>query len=398
MNSAREIDMYANVYEKFSKEKIIFLINDYDNKTLFEEDLINIKNFLSKNEFSYEFLSTIHGKKKFKLLISTGDLSIKKFKLKNFFKYFYAKSVGTLIEILDLKIYFRKKFNRDFTAGGSKAEFLSDEYIEKDISEHTVKFPNGLDRNIKFFPNKKWKNNFDYYLTSSLIEDRLIKKKFPDKKTFLIGYSRFYEKNIYEEKKLIKEFNFDYSKKNIYCSPCEWIMLSQNKSSIIKFISFLKKLDKKYNLILRPHPKLRYTKPEFFKLFKDSNLKLDLDPFRKLQYLFNLADLVIADFGSSVLEAIYLKKKILIYNWQDEENQRYKYDKMNCLDGLVRNKLVNTKDIDEEKIIDHLEDFISDESYQNKIVDVNLSIFGDKKKYALPDKILREIYDNKTKL
>ena len=70
---------------------------------------------------------------------------------------------------------------------------------------------------------------------------------------------------------------------------------------------------------------------------------------------------------------------------------------MNCLDGLVRNKLVNTKDIDEEKIIDHLEDFISDESYQNKIVDVNLSIFGDKKKYALPDKILREIYDNKTK-
>ena len=175
-------------------------------------------------------------------------------------------------------------------------------------------------------------------------------------------------------------------------------MLSPNKSSIMKFVSFLKELDKNYNLIFRPHPKLKYTSPDFFKLFKDSKLKLDLNPFRKLQYLFNLADLVIADFGSSVLESIYLNKKILIYNWQDEENQRYKYDKMNSLDGLIRNKLVNTNDFNEEKIIDHIKDLILDKSYQNKIADVNLSLFGDKKEYALPNKILREIYDNETKL
>ncbi len=398
LNSSREIDMYTSVYEKFSKEEITFLINDYDNKNLFEEDLIKIEDFLIDNGLTYEFLSSIYGKKKFKLLVSTGDLPIKKFKLFSFLKYLYAKSFGLLIENFNLKIYLRKKFNRDFTAGGNKAEFLSDEFVEKRISENTVKFPNGLDRNIKFFPNKKWKNNFDYYLTSSLIEDRLIKKKFPDKKTFLIGYSRFNEKNINEEKKLIEEFNLDNSKKNIYCSPSEWIMLSQNKSSIMKFVSFLKELDKNYNLIFRPHPKLKYTSPDFFKLFKDSKLKLDLNPFRKLQYLFNLADLVIADFGSSVLESIYLNKKILIYNWQDEENQRYKYDKMNSLDGLIRNKLVNTNDFNEEKIIDHIKDLILDKSYQNKIADVNLSLFGDKKEYALPNKILREIYDNETKL
>ena len=184
LNSSREIDMYTSVYEKFSKEEITFLINDYDNKNLFEEDLIKIEDFLIDNGLTYEFLSSIYGKKKFKLLVSTGDLPIKKFKLFSFLKYLYAKSFGLLIENFNLKIYLRKKFNRDFTAGGNKAEFLSDEFVEKRISENTVKFPNGLDRNIKFFPNKKWKNNFDYYLTSSLIEDRLIKKNFPIKKLF----------------------------------------------------------------------------------------------------------------------------------------------------------------------------------------------------------------------
>ena len=130
LNSSREIDMYTSVYEKFSKEEITFLINDYDNKNLFEEDLIKIEDFLIDNGLTYEFLSSIYGKKKFKLLVSTGDLPIKKFKLFSFLKYLYAKSFGLLIENFNLKIYLRKKFNRDFTAGGNKAEFLSDEFVE----------------------------------------------------------------------------------------------------------------------------------------------------------------------------------------------------------------------------------------------------------------------------
>ena len=101
--------MYTSVYEKFSKEEITFLINDYDNKNLFEEDLIKIEDFLIDNGLTYEFLSSIYGKKKFKLLVSTGDLPIKKFKLFSFLKYLYAKSFGLLIENFNLKIYLRKK-------------------------------------------------------------------------------------------------------------------------------------------------------------------------------------------------------------------------------------------------------------------------------------------------
>ena len=86
-------------------------------------------------------------------------------------------------------------------------------------------------------------------------------------------------------------------------------MSSQDESSIIKYILFLKILNKNFNLILRPHPKLKFTSPRYFKLLEESGLKLDLNPFRELKYLFKISDLIIADFGSSVLEAIYLNKK-----------------------------------------------------------------------------------------
>ena len=123
LNSSREIDMYTSVYEKFSKEEITFLINDYDNKNLFEEDLIKIENFLIDNGLTYEFLSSIYGKKKFKLLVSTGDLPIKKFKLFSFLKYLYAKSFGLLIENFNLKIYLRKNLIGILLLGEIKLNF-----------------------------------------------------------------------------------------------------------------------------------------------------------------------------------------------------------------------------------------------------------------------------------
>ena len=118
------------------------------------------------------------------------------------------------------------------------------------------------------------REKFDYFFTSSLVEKNLIKKKFPEKKIFLIGYSRFNNYNNLEQKNIIEEFNFDASKKNIYCSPSEWIMSSQDESSIIKYILFLKILNKNFNLILRPHPKLKFTSPRYFKLLEESGLKL----------------------------------------------------------------------------------------------------------------------------
>ena len=171
-------------------------------------------------------------------------------------------------------------------------------------------------------------------------------------------------------------------------------MSSQDESSIIKYILFLKILNKNFNLILRPHPKLKFTSPRYFKLLEESGLKLDLNPFRELKYLFKISDLIIADFGSSVLEAIYLNKKILIYNWQNEEVLRSKFDKMNSLDGLIRNRLISTNSINQIKIMEYINNLILNDKYQKNINVLNEDLFGDKKNYLDPKKILKKIYEN----
>ena len=79
-------------------------------------------------------------------------------------------------------------------------------------------------------------------------------------------------------------------------------MSSQDESSIIKYILFLKILNKNFNLILRPHPKLKFTSPRYFKLLEESGLKLDLNPFRELKYLFKNLRFDNSNFGSPVLE------------------------------------------------------------------------------------------------
>ena len=125
LNSSREIDMYLNIYKEFPKNQIFFLINDSNKNTdLFKKDIIKIESFLNKKNLNYDFLSKLHRKKKFSLIVSTADLSVKKFKLKSFLKYLYAKSFGILIQYFGLKTFFKIKFNKDFTAGGNKAEFL----------------------------------------------------------------------------------------------------------------------------------------------------------------------------------------------------------------------------------------------------------------------------------
>ena len=167
-------------------------------------------------------------------------------------------------------------------------------------------------------------------------------------------------------------------------------MSSQDESSIIKYILFLKILNKNFNLILRPHPKLKFTSPRYFKLLEESGLKLDLNPFRELKYLFKISDLIIADFGSSVLEAIYLNKKILIYNWQNEEVLRSKFDKMNSLDGLIRNRLISTNSINQIKIMEYINNLILNDKYQKNINVLNEDLFGDKKNYLDPKKILKK--------
>ena len=193
------------------------------------------------------------------------------------------------------------------TFGGKNSDIYDNKFIEKKLSKITIKFPNGLDRNTFYFPDIRWKDIFDIYFCSSKIEENLIKKKFKNIETFFIGYPRFdLKKNSWKNKIIFnKEFNFTNNKKRVVCLPNERVMTSQNIKSIQNYIEVLLRLSNEFNLILRPHPKLQDINKEFFQIIKKSGLKLDLKTHRNIFDLLSESDLILADYGNTVLESIY---------------------------------------------------------------------------------------------
>lgn len=396
LNWVREIDMFKNIYNQFDKNKIFFLINDLNKKNQIKEQE-KIVYILEKNNFDYAYLSNILNKQVFRVLLSTADLPISKLTLASFFKFLYGKTIGNIIQFFGINLYLKKFFNREFTAQGKNASIYEDYFIEKEISKISIKFPNGLDRNIKYFPNGKWINVFDIFLTASSIEEKLIKKKFKSKKIFHIGYPRFLNNQIKNKNEILKkEFLIKDEIKTILCCPNERVIFEQDKDSIIKYIQILESLNKKYNLILRPHPKLQYTKPEYYKIFKKSGLKLDLKMNRSIHDLFLISDLIIVDYGSSVLEALYLKKKILVYEWPSEKRFKVLFDKENCLDYILREKILESKiteNIQKKKIYNFIDKIMNNKKLQLKINRYSEDLFSKKKINYNFIEFINSIYD-----
>ncbi len=399
INWVREFNMLETLYENIDKNNFIFVINDLNKDFRSNKnDLLKIKSFLEVKKFDFFFLSKILNKKKFDILISTGDLPISHFTFKNLAKFLYAQTIGYFFHLIKLEFLTKKYLNFDISANGRNANFYDNKYAENQLSDHCIKFPNALDRNIKYFPDYRWKKVFNTYFTSSLMEQELINKKFFEKEIFYVGYPRFYkyhENNL--KKSLISEFNLDIKKKNIICLPNERIMSYQDTNSLIEYVTFLEKLDKKYNLILRPHPKLEYFNQKAFEILKSKKLKLDLNHTRKIIDLFEFANLLICDFGSSVVESIYLKKKVIIYSWKNEENFKLLNDASNWSDDLIREKLykINPKNTSSHKTAEQeIFNIISNDIYQKKINDISFEFFGDLKNIYNPLEILKKKYDN----
>ena len=346
------------------------------NKKNQNQEKEKISKILAKDNFNYDYLSNILNKKYFKILLSTADIPVSRLTTKSILKFIYGKTIGSLIETLGIHYYFKKFLNREF------------------IAETTIKFPNGLNRNIKYFPNNKWSNIFDIFLTTSTIEGELIKKKFKSKKILQIGYPRFLNKQINSES-LKEEFFINSQKKTIFCCPNERIIFEQNEDSIIKYIQILKLLEKKYNLILRPHPKLQFTRPKYYQMIKNSGLKVDLKMNRTIHDLFLISDLILVDYGSSVLEALYLKKKIIVYEWSNEKKFKILFDKENCLDFIIREKISESKilpNIQKEQTCDFVNRIENDEKYQSKINELSEDLFSLQKKNKNFMEFINNIY------
>ena len=76
--------MLETLYENIDKNNFIFVINDLNKDFRSNKnDLLKIKSFLEVKKFDFFFLSKILNKKKFDILVSTGDLPISHFTFKN---------------------------------------------------------------------------------------------------------------------------------------------------------------------------------------------------------------------------------------------------------------------------------------------------------------------------
>ena len=77
-----------------------------------------------------------------------------------------------------------------------------------------------------------------------------------------------------------------------------------------------------------------------------------------------------ADYGNIVLESIYLRKKIIIYEWPNEKKFRILNDKKNCLDFSVRKNLEIIDFSEPKKYLSKIHNLIANDTYQNNFQNI----------------------------
>ena len=371
LNHSRDIVMFANTFTKINSNLVIFLFNDlYKGEDFNKKEYNRIRKLISLKFPKYNKItkiSKIYKRCKFNVLVSAGNLPISKISFKSFLKFF-------------LKFFFKN------------LSVYENKFIEKELSYKTIWYTNNLDRNIKYFPISKWEKVFDVYLTSSTIERALIKKKFPFKKIYNIGFPKLDGKiaEILYKKRIINEFKFNLKKKIIVYLPT----LSRQKTTIIKNnISELEKLSSHFNLIVRPHPKDKDLNKEKYDLFKKSKLKLDLNNGRNTSELISASDLIITDGGSTLLESIYLKKKLLIHSWQNKEDFKYLDKRLtdkNRLDVIIRSDVPSKENLND---INYIKKVLNNKLLSEKIKKIRSKYFVENNK-VLAESVIKKNFKN----
>ena len=104
------------------------------------------------------------------------------------------------------------------------------------------------------------------------------------------------------------------------------------------------------------------------------------------------SDFIISDGGSSIVEAIYLKKKVVIHNWQilvDKKDLESRFTENQRLDNIVALKLLRFTNL--ENISKSLKK-INSTAYRKKINVLHKNIFFQKKNNNII-KVIKKFYD-----
>ena len=327
----RELDMFSTFIENTVDDVVIVVDDfDYDEGERFEKGKSIIELLDGKTE--YVLLSEILGKVKYRVLFSTGGQTFqKKVTFRTYFKYIYAVSIGSFIEHFELSKFFLQTIGHPLTGGGKYAEKFGKYPIERAIGNKVIKYPKGLDINKATYPEDQWKNVFDIYLCHSNIDQNLINNKFPSAQCVKIGYPRYDNmpsvsnaKNIiYNEIKSI-----DAEKPLLLWIPTMIKIRGELIDNIRIWIPIFEKILDKYNILIRVHPKMLVMDTKIASYLEGLGFLVDVKKGRNLGVLYQASDLVLADYGGSVLSAVYMKKKLILLNSSSKKYLRWRKERM----------------------------------------------------------------------
>ena len=383
LNWPREYDMYAKLIESLPEENYHILINDikgFDKERLGNsrdiEKLIN-----NKGIRKYSFLKEILGKKKFKIVLSTGEACSHRFSLYSFLRWCYAQTIGRFFDFTNLSIFLKNLLGRPFNAEGKFAVPFTSWFPERIIGEISIKYPQGMDLNY-IYPDKIWKKYFDIFFTHGLADTKMISEKFSNKKVFIIGYPRYDDflsrrVNSIELKDFYNSNLFNPDKDTILWLPSHIKEKNYYGQNILEWLKNLKETTENYNIILRPHPKTLKTFNKLEDIIKKQKLIVDFEADRKIGELINFSKLIICDYGGPIFSSIYLEKKIILFNYF--KNSKFVKDKIESysFDTEVRKFLTNCDlDIDTKSLNKIFDKEIKTDNFK-KIKEIKKFYFGD---------------------
>ena len=183
-----------------------------------------------------------------------------------------------------------------------------------------------------------------------------------------------------QKKKIYREFDLDPQKKIIFWCPTyieEKNEISENIKIWLRKISNLKK---HFNIIIRPHPKNIVVDQDLKKTILNEGLYLDGLTDRKLIELYSSADLILLDYGASVMTSIYLEKNMALLELPSNFKFIEKLEKNKSLDSEIRREISkkNILSLDNNSLLAPINDLIVQSNLSNILL-LKKKYFGNNK-------------------
>ena len=375
----RELDMFS-VFTKNIKDNLVIIIDDFIYTE--NERAGNVSNIIALLDSKIDFVllsRVLSNKSKYQILLSTAQTFQEKVTFRSYFKYIYAVLIGNFIYQSGLSKFFLKIIGRPLTGGGKYANKFERYQVEKAIGVKVIRYPKGLDVSKAVYPVKRWEGVFDIHLCHGNIDRDLITNKFSNARCVKIGYPKYdHAPSVRYAKKIIyNEINgIDLVKPLLLWMPTHIKFQSESLDNIRLWLPIIKKLLGKYNILIRPHPKSISVNFELVNDLRELGFIVDTKRDRKLSVLYQAADLVLADYGGSVLSTIYMQKKLILLNMPNNTKFARWREAGMYVDNDVR-RSINTFDINKgEDLIEQVKNKIQD-SDNSKVNLLKEQYFGD---------------------